>query len=65
MNQNNLNTYSDNNEFFDNFKGIIKIAIILFLLILIALIVTSVFFIDVKTFSLDISNVVVTAKSGR
>ena len=43
MNQNNLNTYSDNNEFFDNFKGIIKIAIILFLLILIALIVTSVF----------------------
>ena len=43
MNQNNLNTYSDDNEFLDNFKGIIKIAIILFLLILIPLIIVSIF----------------------
>ena len=43
MNQNNLNTYGDNNEFLDNFKGIIKIAIILFLLILIPLIIVSIF----------------------
>lgn len=43
MNQNNLNTYSDDNEFLDNFKGIIKIAIILFLLFLIPLIIISIF----------------------
>jgi hypothetical protein len=43
MNQNNLNTYSDDNEFLDNFKGIIKIAIILFLLFLIPLIIVSIF----------------------
>lgn len=43
MNQNNLNTYSDDNEFLDNFKRIIKIAIILFLLILIPLIIVSIF----------------------
>jgi hypothetical protein len=43
MNQNNLNTYSDDSEFLDNFKGIIKIAIILFLLFLIPLIIVSIF----------------------